>query len=129
GGWRRFKSRFLCMVALREDEVEEKQDGQHAAGPHLPLSGCRHQVAVEEAQEKVAAKLEGGGMSLLQPFAWTSHGSTPHRGDDTANNHAWVFLLGELRENAFERRLLHQVAQALDGVVRHDLPFAQDQDR
>ena len=48
--------------------------------------------------------------------------------DARDNHHAWVFLLGELRENTFERRLLHQVAQVLDGVVRHHLPFAQNQD-
>ena len=37
--------------------------------------------------------------------------------------------MGKLRENAFERWLLHQVAQALDGVVRHHLALAQDQHR
>ena len=40
---------------------------------------------------------------------------------------AGILLLGELREDVFERGLVHQVAQAFHGVVRHHLALAQNQ--
>ena len=39
-----------------------------------------------------------------------------------------VFDFAELGENAFERGLAHQVAEAIDGIVGSHLAFAQDED-
>src|SRR6185503_11227752 len=55
--------------------------------------------------------------------------SAAHGGENAGHYAAGIFLLGELRKNAFERWLLHEIAQALDAVVSHDFSVAKNQHR
>src|SRR6266702_8510738 len=57
-------------------------------------------------------------VSSSQPRSGFTASSAPYRGEDTTHDAGRIFLLGQLREDGFERRLSHQVAQTLDGVVR-----------
>ncbi len=51
-----------------------------------------------------------------------------HGGEDAFGDILAIIHLGQLREDAFERGLAHQVAQVLDGIVGHHLALAEDQD-
>src|SRR6185295_6041088 len=64
-----------------------------------------------------------------QEFRIIVSASAVHGGENAGHHAARIFLLGELRKDAFEGWLLHEIAQALDGVIGHDFPVAQDQDR
>ena len=49
-----------------------------------------------------------------------------HGGENATHYPAGIFLIGELRKNAFERWLLHQIAQAPHSIVCHDFALAQN---
>src|SRR5690349_1570492 len=102
-----------------------------------PIATTRHWPGVET--RSLSKKRRKKWRRSSKPVEWVSSSqsrkvcrawrmrdrSALHGGDNAADQAARVFLLGQLRENSFERGLLHQVAQALNGVVRHDFSFAQ----
>src|SRR5690242_1487805 len=51
-----------------------------------------------------------------------------HDFDDVVGDLFGIFLNDELRKDLFERRKLHEVAQAFDGIVRHYMALVQNDD-
>src|SRR5580704_17367925 len=52
--------------------------------------------------------------------------STSHGRDQTADHACGVFLIRQLREDAFQRRLAEQAAQALHAIMRDGFALAQN---
>jgi len=55
-------------------------------------------------------------------------GRRGHGIDDAVGDFLAVIDLRELREDTFERGLLHEVAEMLDGIVGGDFALAEDED-
>ena len=69
------------------------------------------------------------GQALPPGFRLAAPSAVIHDVEDAIRHIVAIVYLGQLREDAFQRGLAHEFAKAFNGVVRHHLAAAQNQDR